>query len=161
MIEARVYRAAFIPALLALVLAMFSFQSRPRPLPQGLAADILFDGREAARLAARIATQQPDRRAGEPGDAAAANLVVRQLQARGFQPDQIERQRFTHAGRRLENVIGRRAGASRRQIVIVAARDAGGGPRRARERLRYRRVAGACARVPGPALAQDARPRLG
>ena len=128
MIEARVYRAAFIPALLALVLAMFSFQSRPRPLPQGLAADILFDGREAARLAARIATQQPDRRAGEPGDAAAANLVVRQLQARGFQPDQIERQRFTHAGRRLENVIGRRAGASRRQIVIVAARDAGAVP---------------------------------
>jgi hypothetical protein len=128
LIEARVYRAAFIPALLALVLAMFSFQSRPGPLPQGLAADILFDGREAARLAARIATQQPDRRAGEPGDAATANLVVRQLQARGFQPDQIERQRFTHAGRRLQNVIGRRAGASRRQIVIVAARDAGAVP---------------------------------
>ena len=35
-----------------------------------------------------------------------------------------ERQRFTHAGRDLVNVIGRRAGRSRRQIVIVAARDA-------------------------------------
>jgi hypothetical protein len=128
LIEARVYRAAFIPALLALVLAMFSFQSQPRPLPQGLAADILFDGHEAALLATRIATEQPDRRAGEPGDAATANLVARQLEARGFQPDQIERQRFTHAGRRLENVIGRRAGASRRQIVIVAARDAGAVP---------------------------------
>ena len=128
MIEARVYRAAFIPALLALVLAMFSFQSRPRPLPQGLAADILFDGREAARLAARIATDQPDRRAGEPGDRATAELVARQLEARGFQPDQIERQRFTHAGQRLENVIARRAGGSRRQIVIAAARDAGAVP---------------------------------
>jgi hypothetical protein len=127
-IEARVYRAAFIPALLALVLAMFSFQSRPRPLPQGLAADILFDGREAARLAARIATEQPDRRAGEPGDRATAELVARQLEGRGFQPDQIERQRFTHAGRTLENVIARRAGGSRRQIVIVAARDAGAVP---------------------------------
>ena len=63
-IEARVYRAAFIPALLAVVLAMFSFQSRPGPLPQGLAADVLFDGAEAARLATRIATDQPDRRAG-------------------------------------------------------------------------------------------------
>jgi hypothetical protein len=124
-IEARVYRAAFIPALLALVLAMFSFQSQPRPVPQGLAADILFDGAEAARLAARIATEQPDRRAGEPGDLSTAELVVRQLQASGFQP---ERQRFTHAGRTLENVIGRRAGGSRRQIVIVAARDAGGVP---------------------------------
>jgi hypothetical protein len=128
LIEARVYRAAFIPALLALVLAMFSFQSRPGPLPQGLAADILFDGREAALLATRIATEQPDRRAGEPGDAATANLVARQLEARGFQPDQIERQRFTHAGHRLENVIGRRAGASRRQIVVIAPRDAGAVP---------------------------------
>lgn len=128
MIEPRVYRAAFIPALLALVLAMFSFQSRPAPLPQGLAADILFDGNEAALLAERIATEQPDRRAGRPGDAATAELVVRELQRRGFQPDQIERQPFTHAGQRLENVIARRAGASRRQIVIIAARDAGAVP---------------------------------
>ena len=128
MIEARVYRAAFIPALLALVLAMFSFQSRPAPLQQGLAADILFDGNEAALLAERIATEQPDRRAGTPGDAATAELVAREFARSGFQPDQIERQRFTHAGERLENVIARRAGASRRQIVIVAARDAGAVP---------------------------------
>ena len=103
---------------------MFSFQSRPGPLPQGLAADVLFDGAEAARLAVRIATDQPDRRAGEPGDAATADFVAASrdsLEARGFQ---VERQRFTHAGRELENVIGRRAGSSRRQIVIVAARDA-------------------------------------
>ena len=33
-------------------------------------------------------------------------------------------QRFSHAGDQLVNVIGRRAGSSRRQIVIVAARDA-------------------------------------
>jgi MFS family permease len=127
-IEARVYRAAFIPALLAVVLAMFSFQSRPGPLQQGLAADVLFDGREAARLAARIATDQPDRRAGEPGDAATADFVADSrdsLEARGFQ---VERQRFSYAGRSLENVIGRRAGSSRRQIVIVAARDAPGVP---------------------------------
>ncbi len=128
MIEARVYRAAFIPALLALVLAMFSFQSRPAPLQQGLAADILFDGNEGALLAERIATEQPDRRAGTPGDAAIAELVAREFARSGFQPDQIERQRFTHAGERLENVIARRAGASRRQIVIVAARDAGAVP---------------------------------
>jgi hypothetical protein len=127
-IEARVYRAAFIPALLALVLAMFSFQSQPSPLRQGLAADILFDGNEAALLAERIATEQPDRRAGRPGDAATADLVAREFARSGFQPDQIERQRFTHAGERLENVIARRAGGSRRQIVIVAARDAGAVP---------------------------------
>ena len=36
----------------------------------------------------------------------------------------VERQRFSHAGDRLVNVIGRRAGRSRRQIVVVADRDA-------------------------------------
>ncbi len=122
MIEPRVYRAAFIPALLAVLLTMFSFQSRPRPLPQGLAADVLFDGAQAADLAARIATEQPDRRAGRRGDAATARLVAQSFADRGFVID--ETQRFTHAGRRLVNVIARRAGASRRQVAVVAARDA-------------------------------------
>jgi hypothetical protein len=120
-IEPRVYRAAFIPALLVLVLAMFSFESRPRALPQGLAADVLFDGRQAAQLAARIVEAQPDRRAGRPGDRATAALVAETMEARGFP---VELQRFEHAGRELVNVIGRRAGRSQRQIVIVAARDA-------------------------------------
>ena len=43
LIELRVYRAAFVPALLAAVLTMFSLEDRPRSLPQGLAADVLFD----------------------------------------------------------------------------------------------------------------------
>jgi hypothetical protein len=120
-IEPRIYRAAFVPALLALVLTMFSFESRPRPLPQGLAADVLFDGRQAAQLAADIAEDHPDRRVGRAGDSATAALVADQFRRRGFR---VERQRFRHADRDLENVIARRAGRSRSQIVIVAARDA-------------------------------------
>jgi MFS family permease len=127
LIEPRIYRAAFVPALLAVVLTMFSFQSRPRPLQQGLAADVLFDGNQAADLAARIATDTPDRRAGSSGDLATAQLVADAFATRGFGggegADPIV-QRFTHAGRELVNVIGRRAGSSRRQIAIVAARDA-------------------------------------
>jgi hypothetical protein len=125
-IEPRIYRAAFVPALLALVLTMFSFESRPRPLPQGLAADVLFDGNQAAELATRIAAQAPDRRAGSRGDLATARLVADTFKTRGFGGDGAEPvvQRFTHAGHELVNVVGRRAGASRRQIVIVAARDA-------------------------------------
>ena len=84
MIEPRVYRAAFVPALLAIVLAMFSFESRPRALPQGLAADVLFDGAQAADLATRIATDAPDRRAGTRGDLATAQLVEDAFAARGF-----------------------------------------------------------------------------
>jgi hypothetical protein len=120
-IEPRIYRAAFVPALVALVLTMFSFEGRPRPLPQGLAADVLFDGRQAAQLAAAIAEDQPDRRAGRPGDRATAALVAERFRQRGFR---VERQRFRHADRDLENVIARRAGRLRSQIVVVAARDA-------------------------------------
>jgi hypothetical protein len=122
MIEPRVYKAAFVPALLALVLTMFSLQSRPPALPQGLAADVLFDGRLAAIETARIAAREPDRRPGRPGDLRTAQRVAEVFDANGFQNP--ERQRFTHAGRQLENVIGRRAGRTRRQIVVVAARDA-------------------------------------
>jgi hypothetical protein len=120
-IEPRVYRAAFIPALVVLVLAMFSFESRPRPLPQGLAADVLFDGSQAAARAASIAEDEPDRRPGRPGNRATADLVADRFEQQGFR---VERQVFRHAGRELENVIGRRAGRSQSQIVIVAARDA-------------------------------------
>jgi hypothetical protein len=122
MIEPRVYRAAFVPALLALVLTMFSLQSRPGPLPQGLAADVLFDGRLAAIESARIAGREPDRRPGRAGNLRTAALVAELLDARGFPEPEL--QRFTHAGRELVNVIARRAGRLRRQIVIVAARDA-------------------------------------
>ena len=131
MIEPRVYRAAFVPALLAIVLAMFSFESRPRALPQGLAADVLFDGAQAADLATRIATDSPDRRAGTRGDLATAELVADAFAARGFRGGQGEQpllQRFTYAGHDLMNVVGLRAGSSRRAIVIVAARDAGSIP---------------------------------
>ena len=125
MIEPRVYRAAFVPALLVLVLAAFSLESRPRPLPQGLAADVLFDGNLAAHQAARIAGRRPDRRAGSLGDLGMAREVASQLARRGFH---VERRRFSHDGKDLVNVVGRRAGRSRRQIAIVAARDASGVP---------------------------------
>lgn len=125
MIEPRIYRAAFVPALFAVVLVMFSLESRPRPLPQGLAADVLFDGEQAAAEARRLAAEEPDRTAGSRGDAAAAGVVRRAFADSGFT---VELQRFERAGRELVNVIGRRAGRSRRQILVVAARDAGGAP---------------------------------
>ena len=125
MIEPRVYRAAFVPALLVLVLAAFSLESRPGPLPQGLPADVLFDGNLAGQAAAQIAAQRPDRKPGSVGDLGMASDVATQLARRGFS---VQRQRFSHAGKDLVNVIGRRAGSSQRQIVIVAARDASGVP---------------------------------
>jgi hypothetical protein len=125
MIEPRVYRAAFLPALLAVVLAMFSLESRPPPLPQGLAADVLFDGRQAASVARGIAADHPDRRAGTPGDRATADAVAATLRERGFE---VERDVFESQGRDLVNVLGRRSGRSREQVVVLATRDARGSP---------------------------------
>jgi hypothetical protein len=125
LIEPRVYRAAFVPAVLAVVLVMFSLQDRPRPLPQGLAADVLFDGRLAAAGAQRIAERQPDRAPGSIGDRRTAAAVADGFAQRGFS---VERDRFEHGGRRLENVIGRRAGRTRRLVVIASDRDAAVAP---------------------------------
>jgi hypothetical protein len=125
LIEPRIYRAAFVPALLAVVLVMFSLESRPRPLPQGLAADVLFEGEQAAAEAGRIAAEHPDRLAGSAGDRAVADEVAAAFAGSGFA---VERQRFEDDGDELVNVIGRRAGASRQQVVVVAARDATGVP---------------------------------
>src|SRR5215211_239668 len=128
MLEPRLYRAAFIPAVLAVVLTMFSLESRPRPLPQGLAADVLFDGRQAASQADLIAARFPDRRAGTPGDRGTAESVARTFGRRGFT---VERDAFRNQGRDLVNIAGRRPGRRREQVVVVAARDAPGPPDRA------------------------------
>ena len=121
MLEPRIYRAALIPALLALLLLMFSLERPPAPLPQEPAADVLFDSRAAIAEARTIARAQPDRRAGTGGDRASAAVVARALAARGFE---VTQDAFSVDGRRLVNVLARRAGSSRRQIVVMAPRDA-------------------------------------
>jgi hypothetical protein len=125
-IEPRLYRAAFLPALLALIVAAFSLEDRPNPLPQVLAADVLFQGRTAADSAKRIVANYPDRRPGSTGDRAEGLRVARAFKERGFT---TVMDRFSSDnGTPLVNVIGRRAGASRHQIVVVAARDAASTP---------------------------------
>lgn len=125
MIEPRIYRAAFLPALLALVLVAFSLETPPRPVPQGLAADALFEGTAAATTVRDIASTTPDRRAGGPGDAAVASRVKQAFLSHGF-PTTVDR--FDQDGKRLVNVVGRRPGASNKEIVVLAARDASGVP---------------------------------
>jgi len=125
-IEPRIYRAAFVPALLAIVVVMFSLESRPRPLPQGLAADVVFDGDQAATTMRTILGEAEDRRAGTAGNRAVADLVQERFERRGFAVEEPDA--FQTDGKDLVNVVGRRAGASRRQIVVVAARDAPGVP---------------------------------
>ena len=72
MIEPRIYRAAFLPALLVLVLVAFSLEPPPHALDQGLAADSLFEGTTAITTVRSIVAQAPDRSAGSAGDKATA-----------------------------------------------------------------------------------------
>ena len=88
MIEPRIYRAAFIPAVLAVVLVMFSLENRPRPVQQGLAADVLFDGDVAHRELRQIVARRPDRRPGRLASELAARDLAerfRALEGEGFQ----------------------------------------------------------------------------
>jgi hypothetical protein len=123
-LEPRVYRAAFVPALLALVLAAFSLESRPRPLPQGLAADIPLEDATESTLR-QLVESQPDRRPGKTGNLAVAARVRDELRARDFR---LEIDHFSQGSTDLVNVVGRRAGRSRQQIVVVAPRDASSVP---------------------------------
>jgi hypothetical protein len=120
-IEPRIYRAAFIPAIFAFVIAMFSLESRPPSVPQALAADILFDGRIALAGAQRLATAHPDRRAGSDGDQLAAGDVANALRGQHFA---VTVDRFSDDDKDLVNVVARRVGESPRQLVVVAPRDA-------------------------------------
>jgi hypothetical protein len=120
LIEPRIYRATFVPALLAVVIAMFSLESRPPSVPQALAADVLFDGRVALAGATRLAEAQPDRRPGTDGDRLAAQQVAAGLRAQRFA---VTVDRFNDEGHDLVNVVGRRIGESTRQLVVVAPRD--------------------------------------
>ncbi|MEA2494160.1 MAG: hypothetical protein QOJ29_2071 [Thermoleophilaceae bacterium] len=121
MIEPRIYRAAFIPALFAFVIAMFSLQSRPPSVPQALAADVLFDGRVALTGTRRLVAAHPDRRPGRDGNLAAAGEVASNLRAQHFS---VLVDRFREQGKDLVNVVGRRIGESTRQLVVIAPRDA-------------------------------------
>ena len=47
MLDVRVYRAAFLPALIALFVAAFSLQDRPAPTTTGLSADAFDSGNPA------------------------------------------------------------------------------------------------------------------
>ena len=121
MIEPRLYRAAFLPALLAVVVAAFSLENRPRPVPQGLAADVLFEGNIASSTVNAILQDAPDRRVGGAGDRRTAARVASSFHRFGFT---VTTDRFSSGGTPLVNVVGRRPGLSPRQIVLVASRDA-------------------------------------
>ena len=128
MLDLRVYRVAFIPAILALALAAFSLADRPRGATTVLSPDA-FDGARALRELNRLARGFPERAPGGAGDQALADRVARDFRAARMTVDERSFEASTEVGRRtLTTVVGRRQGVSARQIVVLAHRDARAGP---------------------------------
>jgi hypothetical protein len=130
MLDPRLYRVAFVPVLLALLVAAFSLQDRPRPIGTTLTPEA-FDGIRAEQMLDDLAKRFPERRPGSAGDEALAGYVAAQLRA--TVPGTVAENPFegkTVDGKRdLVDVVATRPGIPGPGIVVVAHRDAAGGTR--------------------------------
>jgi hypothetical protein len=128
MTDPRLYRAALVPVLFALVLLGFSLENRPRPLTTTLAPDAFADRAfDRAYGSGGLADRFPDRRPGSLGDERLADVVVAQMRDAGFRVRTVVRDGETIDGRRsLRTVIAERPGTVDERVVVVAHRDAAG-----------------------------------
>jgi hypothetical protein len=126
MLDLRIYRAALVPALLALVVVAFSLQDRPGALPGGRLATDAFNAKGALTATRQLAARVPDRRAGSPADDALARMVESRLRAlKSFTVRRtVTKGRTVDGTRDLTTVTAVRTGSSARRIVVVAHRDA-------------------------------------
>jgi hypothetical protein len=131
-LDVRVYRAAFLPAVIALFVVAFSLTDRPVGLSSDLAADA-FDGVRAFGPAdpprrdslRELAASFPHRRPGSAGDRALAARVAGVFGANGLRVRVDSQRARTAAGTaQLDTVVGVRPGLSSRRIVVMAHRDA-------------------------------------
>jgi hypothetical protein len=146
MFDGRIYRAAFAPLLLVLVIAGFSLTSRPGSLRSTLAPDA-FDGARAFAGLQTLVRRFPDRSPGSPGDNGLAGYIAQELGGLGGPPTQVPptqgssprgtagggfqvsvrrlRARTIDGERTLTTVVAERPGSTGESpIVILAHRDA-------------------------------------
>lgn len=125
MLEPRLYRVAFVPVLLALLVAAFSLQDRPRAVGTTQTPDG-FDQFRAQRTLGDLQKAYRDRRPGSSGDDALARYVAAQL--RESVPGTVAEHHFsgeTIDGKRdLVDVVATRPGQPGPPLVVVAHRDA-------------------------------------
>jgi hypothetical protein len=127
-LDVRVYRAAFAPALIALFVAAFSLADRPAGATTPF-APAGFDGGRAFTSLAELGKEFPRRPPGSEGDRALADRVEETLRANNFRVSRSSLEERTVDGRQeLETVVGVRPGLSSRRIVVMAHRDARGSP---------------------------------
>ncbi|MDX6583785.1 MAG: hypothetical protein QOI10_2969 [Solirubrobacterales bacterium] len=129
MINFRLYRLSFVPALLAVVVAMFSLEGAPDPL-EPATPPTAFEGDRAAALARQIASTAPDRSPGSEGDAAVADLVANRFDEipAGAVSEQRYETEVDGEQRSLRNVLLTLPGDGQATVLIVAGRDTAAPP---------------------------------
>ena len=129
MIDFRLYRLSFVPALVAVVVILFSLEPVPEPLraPVSLSE---FDAEGATRTSREIVQRAPARGPGSPGDAEIADLVADRFAgiANGEVSQQSISSSFDGDDIETRNVIVTLPGDSERRLVVLAPRDAPTGP---------------------------------
>jgi hypothetical protein len=136
-LDARVYRTAFLPALVALFVAAFALEDRPEPARSALPADVFSadrafgagDAPEPQSLNG-LANAFPDRTAGSADDNRMADLVEQAFKApdetSGNTPFRVSRTVTPTRAADLITVTAIRPGLSDRRIVVLAHRDGKG-----------------------------------
>jgi hypothetical protein len=125
MLDPRIYRAALLPVVFALIMAAFSLSDRPRPIGTTFKPETFSQERAMADLS-DLARRFPARRPGDSGDAAMATALAGEL--RSFGSYQVSTPTFdgeTVDGKRtLTTVIARQVGQPGPGLVVVSHRDA-------------------------------------
>jgi peptidase M28-like protein len=129
-LDHRVYRAAFLPALVAIFVLAFSLSDIPRAQTTRL-APLAFDAQRAFAMTRDLAERFPDRRPGSTDDEALADFVAERFDRTAFAgADGIERRGFRGAtidgDTELETVVATREGLSNHSLLVIAHRDAPG-----------------------------------
>ncbi len=129
MINLRLYRLAFAPALLAVIVLMFSLEGAPDAV-EPASTTATFDGERATADARRIVALAPDREPGSSGDNAVADLVTERFKT--ILTGAVSEQRFEAEvdgeSVSLRNVLLSLPGNGDGVVVIVAGRDSPDAP---------------------------------
>ena len=129
MIDFRLYRVAWLPALAAFVVMMFSLEGAPEPIEPQI-APTAFDGDRAEINARQILNAADERRPGGEGDAAVAEEVESRFD--DVTAGTVATQEFTESidgeDAELTNVILTLPGETDDTVVVMAARDSASGP---------------------------------
>lgn len=129
MIDFPLYRLAWIPAAIAVVVLMFSFAGAPDALePTTPPANL--EGDRAANEARRIANRAPDRTPGGAGDQATADYVAERFSEipAGLVVEQEFETSFDGEDVTARNVWLTLPGDEPETIVVLAPRDSAAGP---------------------------------